>query len=89
MIDKIDEFIQSLTVLNVKQYAKNYFNIIFTDDELTKILPFIKAYWKDYLNENTRQLFINQLIVASNEKTANKVITLVNRLLRLYNIIDI
>jgi len=89
MIEKIDEFINCLDTTSAKNYARNYFNIVFTDDELNKCLPFIKVYWKDYLNVNTRQLFLNQLTVATTQETTNKIVCIINKLLRLYNITNI
>lgn len=85
MLNKINDFIQSLDVENAKLYSRTYFNVLFTDDELNKVLPYLKSSWKDYLEPTKKQLFIDRLIVASSQNTANKVLFIVNKLLKLYN----
>lgn len=82
MITKIDNFIKELDVDNSIFYAKTYFNIDFGKDEIKRVLPLIKDSWQDYLDLNKRQLFINRLIVASSIDTTNKVLLIVNKLLK-------
>ncbi|MBQ9730884.1 MAG: hypothetical protein IJV94_02000 [Bacilli bacterium] len=86
MLDRIDDFFNNLDVQNAKLYSKVYFNVIFEDRELIQALPFIKACWRDYLNPNTKEKFINQLVVATNQNTANKILNVINKLLKIYNI---
>ena len=86
MIERIDDFLLNLDVPSAKAYSKIYFNTIFDDYELKQALPFVKECWKDYLDSTKRQTFINQLIVATNQNTANKLIGIINKLLKMYNI---
>ena len=86
MVDRIDDFFTNLDIITAKTYSRVYFNTIFDDYELNQALPFLKACWKDYLDINKRQTFINQLIVATNQNTANKILNIINKLLKMYNI---
>lgn len=86
MIDRIDDFFNNLDPISAKTYAKIYFNIILDDKELKQGLPFIKSCWKDYLDSNKKELFINQLIVATNQNTANKYLSIMNKIFIMYNL---
>lgn len=86
MIDRIDDFFNNLDPISAKTYAKIYFNTILDDKELKQGLPFIKSCWKDYLDPNKKELFINQLIVATNQKTANKYLSIMNKIFKMYNL---
>ena len=65
----IKEYVNKLTELDIKKYAKNY-NIEINDDECKVLYLYAKNYWKDFYKGEPIEL-INELKEKINPKAFN------------------
>ncbi len=87
MINNIKNFLNNLDTPTAINYAKSYFNVSFSEEEMKKILPLLADCCDDYLNPETKELFINRITAATNESTAKKTVKIMDYLAVMYRLV--
>lgn len=76
----INSYLKNLTVEKAVIVSKQLC-IDFTNEEMNIILPYVKANWQSFLNENKRTYLLADIANKTCSQTAKKTDTLLNKLL--------
>lgn len=80
----INNYLKNITIEKAILVSKQLC-IEFTYDEMRIVLPFVKANWQNFLNENNKMYLLNSLANRTSVSTANKADALLNKLLIIFS----
>ena len=80
----INNYLKNITIEKAILVSKQLC-IEFTYDEMRIVLPFVKANWQNFLNENHKMYLLNSLANKTSTSTANKADALLNKLLIIFS----
>jgi len=80
----INNYLKNITIEKAILVSKQLC-IEFTYDEMRIVLPFVKANWQNFLNENNKMYLLNSLANKTSVNTANKADALLNKLLIIFS----
>lgn len=80
----INNYLKNITIEKAILVSKQLC-IEFTYDEMRIVLPFVKANWQNFLNENNKMYLLNSLASKTSVSTANKADALLNKLLIIFS----
>lgn len=80
----INNYLKNITIEKAILVSKQLC-IEFTYDEMRIVLPFVKANWQNFLNENNKMYILNSLANKTSATTANKADALLNKLLIIFS----
>lgn len=86
MINKIKSFLCKLDIPTAQNYAKSYFNVNFSEEELKELLPLLCDSCEDYLDPTKKDLFINRMTAATSDATTSKVLKVLDYLTLMYGL---
>ena len=76
----INNYLKSITIDKAILVSKQ-FNIDFSYNEMQVVLPYVKANWQEFLDENKKAYLLNDLSNKTCLQTAKKADALLNKLL--------
>lgn len=80
----INNYLKNITIEKAILISKQLC-IDFTYEEMSIVLPFVKANWQNFLNENNKMYLLNSLASKTSQTTANKADALLNKLLIIFS----
>ena len=80
----INNYLKNITIEKAILVSKQLC-IEFTYDEMRIVLPFVKANWQNFLNENNKMYILNTIANKTSATTANKADALINKLLIIFS----
>ena len=80
----INNYLKNITIEKAILVSKQLC-IEFTYDEMKIVLPFVKANWQNFLNENNKMYLLNSLANKTSLTTSSKAEALLNKLLIIFS----